>query len=183
MTSGKNYPNPLIRGGPTHKHYDRDNTTTTALAGNGVFTGEWQKNTHPDVLISYSTPRPILLTLQLSDDDGSTWQEELISIDTPGKGTLKKPVGPRSFRLLVENLSETTMPSLAVYVYHGAFINGEEVQVFEGTGAGSEDDPLRLNMQSDTLEATLGSILKELKIMNLHLALMNDVDLTREDVE
>ena len=56
--------------------------------------------------------------------------------------------------------------------------NGD-VQTFKLVGL--EDDELKIN--SDDVIYTLGKVIKELKIMNIHLALITDSNIDREDVQ
>ncbi len=176
-----NYPNPLLYGGPAHKYHDRDNSTTTTLAGNGEFVGEWQTNTSQDVMILCDTPFPIGVILQFSPDGGATAHEEIISV--PETQILYRKKGSRAFRIKVINTSENPLPFLRVYTYYGDFnVEANSDIILRGDGDGTEESPLVQHIESQPIEELLLAVIKELKKMNLQLAIMTDTHIRDTEI-
>ena len=68
MIKSTNSPNPLLRGGPDQKHYDRDNTTTTPLGIGATYTGTASQNTISHVKCIVITDQAGKLYIDFSDD-------------------------------------------------------------------------------------------------------------------
>ena len=119
MANKTNYPNPLLRGGPQHKHYDRDNTTTTPLAGGATFTGVKQLNTFNDVMVECATDQDGILYLDFSGD-GVNWDASTPLVVVAGVTLTEVHLkGPRYFRVRLTNTSGTTQTYLRLHTYHG----------------------------------------------------------------
>ena len=181
--SKTNYPNPLLRGGPNHKHFDRDNTTTTALAGSSTFTGEWQLNTAPDVAISYDLPSNATIILQVSDDAGVNVSQEAIYVSNETDVLYRKKTS-RYFRLKVLNGSQDAMPFTRVHTYYGDFnVKTEDDIVLRGRGEGSAARPPILEVVAPALEELLVNLCDLLKVNNRHLSILTGDTIITDDIE
>jgi hypothetical protein len=182
MTEKTNFPNPLLRGGPSHIHYDRDNTTTTALGAGAEFLGEWQTNTAPDVRVEINTSSQTTVVLEFSDDNGTNITEERLLV-APGESTISRSKGPRSFRIRATNSTGGAQTSFSLYTYYGDFGVVTGGVVLAGTGGGLTGDPFTQDVSSTALEDLLRLTVIELRINNAILREMADLDINEEDLE
>ena len=178
-----NYPNPLLRGGPVHKHYDRDNTTTIALSSGGIFTGKWQLNTSPDVMVSCSASSEISVQLQYSNDNGLTFVEDAFTVLSGEEDLIIRKKGSRSFRIIVSNVSGNNLLSMACYTYYGDFNAQADPIVLGGSGSGDSGDPLIQDVSSTRIEDQLNDILIETRITNMLLREAFDLTYKQLDLE
>jgi hypothetical protein len=178
MSEKTNFPNPLLRGGPTHIHYDRDNSTTADIAANSTFTGEWQKNTAKDVLVSYHLPKGVSILLDISDDDGANFSTEVLATNGNDYAEVCKKVGPRSIRIRAINKSQSLATSVSIYLYHGDFIRSEITDILRGGGEGTEEDPFVQHVEDQEVSDLLCEVISELKAINFQLQIITSTDVT-----
>lgn len=97
------------------------NSSTAPLGIGGTFTGEWELNGQPDLMIFCLTDQVATLTIQLSVD-GETVESTLafnVLANTVSFHTLVK--GPRYYRCVLQNTSGSPQTSLALQSAFGMF--------------------------------------------------------------
>lgn len=123
MTKKTNSPNPLIYGGPAHRHFDVQNSSTTLLAAAATFTGAKQLNTAQGALVTIKTDQVGTLFIDLSDD-GTNW-EVLGGAGFPVAANVYEEhsifKGSRYIRVRFTNTSGSTQTVMRLYTYYGDY--------------------------------------------------------------
>lgn len=124
-------------GGPTHQHQDIKNTTIIPLAAAAVFTGDWQLNTAADVMVSYATSGTITLSLQYSDNNGTNFRSDDISVEANADNRVIRTKGSQFFRIKITNTSGGTLSFLRIFTYYGDFSSASDIITTGATTLGS----------------------------------------------
>lgn len=99
------------------------NSSRAALASGGTYTGTWERNSYPDVMVSCQTDSDGTLYFDFSNDDGANYSTFPTGGFAVASGIHEFHTaikGPRSFRVRLVNGSGTPT-YLRLHTYYGVF--------------------------------------------------------------
>ena len=98
-----------------------DNTSTTALNNGQTYTGTWELNAFPDVMVFLKSDQPGILRIEFSPDGINADTSIPITTHADQTETHVYVKGPRYFRVTFENDSGTNQTYLRLNCYFGTF--------------------------------------------------------------
>jgi hypothetical protein len=132
------------------------NVTTTALGSNGTYTGAWEQNNHPDVLVSCITDVAGTLYFDFSVDgvNVNTFPTNGFTVDAGTHEFHSAIKGPRYFRVRYVNGSGA-QSYFRLYTYFGAF---RQISAPLNQQTSIDADAILVRDSYDPLEAAQGKI-------------------------
>ena len=127
------------------------NTSTTALSSGATFTGAWETNAFPDVMVSCQQDNTATLYFDFSNDGGTTYSTFPVNGFKVASGihefhTAVK--GPRSFRVRLVN--DSGSPTyLRLYTYFGTYAKEPNAPLNQTIGLDSDATSTRPNSFQD----------------------------------
>ena len=134
-----------------------DNSTTTPLGADETFTGEWENNAAPDVMVSCQADVAGTLYFDFSNDDGvnySTFPTGGFSVAAGIHEFHVAVKGPRQFRLRLVNGS-TEQTYLRIATYYGSFAKPNAPL---NQSLGSDQDATVVRMLNPEIDESLGRL-------------------------
>lgn len=153
------------------------NSTTTVLGASGTFTGTWELNTFPDVMINCFADVTGSLFIEFSNDGTNAITDPSLGFSI-GPSVNEKhivPKGPRYFRVRYINDS-TAQTTFRLYTYYGDF-KANRASLNERIGRDADSNVTRPTSYQDEVSRNLRSGVSQTN----KFAYRDDVDTTDGD--
>lgn len=133
------------------------NSSVTPLAASATFTGQWELNTFPDVMIDCIADVTGQLFVDFSNDGVNAITDPALgySLGANNKENHIVPKGPRYFRVRLVN-DATAQTSLRLYVYYGDF-KKQVAALNERIGRDADSQVVRCTDYQDEVSRNLRS--------------------------